>query len=150
MWKVDGANALRSYIKELAERINSIESKLESDAGLSQDDIDRLFASPERSRIPGNQGPMDDLIRKRPFAHISGGDGPIPNSRHAAWTTELRTLQGAQGGTEAQDPYYPLSLAPQPNAPRVDDALLRSRPEGEVAIDDSDDGFELDEGVLHE
>ncbi|GJN82197.1 glucose-responsive transcription factor [Purpureocillium lilacinum] len=38
-----------SYIKELADRIHSIENKLESEGNLSQDDIDKLFAS-ERPR----------------------------------------------------------------------------------------------------
>jgi hypothetical protein len=89
-----------SYIKELADRINSIEGKLGGGAdlldGVSRRASTEAFASPI---------PVDDS-RKRPFSAISNDNFPSPSpAKPAAWATEHRPIQ----------PYQPLPFQPPPN-----------------------------------
>lgn len=116
----------KGYIKELADRINSIEGKLGS-------------------------GGAEDLNRKRTYStSISGGDLSTPTgvgvSQLANWGSEQRPLQPFETPTRypAPTPYNPSSLAPAPPmriesaAPSKPTTALASVPDAQVhEIDDS-------------
>ncbi|KID92817.1 C6 finger domain-containing protein [Metarhizium guizhouense ARSEF 977] len=109
----------KGYIKELADRIHSIENKLESEGNLSQDDIDKLFAT-DRSR---HSNGLEDSTRKRPFSSISTGDYTTPTTvRQAPWGSEARSAQPASGqGEGLVQEYSNSSLAPQPTPIKPDE-----------------------------
>ncbi|RGP80903.1 n-terminal binuclear zn cluster-containing dna-containing [Fusarium longipes] len=133
----------KGYIKELADRIHSIENKLESDGGLSQDDIDRLFVT-DRPR----QSQGEDSSRKRPFSSISTNEFATP-SRQTPWGSEHR-IQASPGTSEAYTSYDNSSLAPQPTALKPDNAP--SKPPVapmDVSMPDAHEGVDIDEGMLH-
>lgn len=133
----------RSYIKELADRIHSIENKLESDGGLSQDDIDRLFVT-DRPR----QSQGDDSARKRPFSSISTNEFATP-SRQTPWGSEHR-IQASPGTSEAYASYDNSSLAPQP-APLKPESTPSKPPVApmDVSMPDAHEAVDIDEGMLH-
>jgi hypothetical protein len=133
----------RRYIKELADRIHSIENKLESDGGLSQDDIDRLFVT-DRPR----QSQGEDPSRKRPFSSISTNEFATP-SRQTPWGSEHR-IQASPGTSDAYTSYDNSSLAPQPTALKPESAP--SKPPVapmDVSMPDAHEGVDIDEGMLH-
>ncbi|KAG8423896.1 Glucose-responsive transcription factor [Metarhizium acridum] len=109
----------KGYIKELADRIHSIENKLESEGNLSQDDIDKLFATDRSRHING----LEDSTRKRPFSSISTGDYTTPTTvRQAPWGSEARSAQPASGqGEGLSQEYSNSSLAPQPTPIKPDE-----------------------------
>ncbi|TDZ28327.1 putative transcriptional regulatory protein [Colletotrichum trifolii] len=82
----------KGYIKELADRINSIEGKLEI------------------------QGPVEDANRKRPFSSISGAElsTAVP-SRPVTWASEHRPLQPMTTPSDRYQvsPFSVNGLAPQ-------------------------------------
>jgi hypothetical protein len=145
----------KGYIKELADRINSIESKLvESEGPLTHDDMERLFGGPRSSSQANAPGP-DDSSRKRPFSSISTGDFSTPNApRQAPWGTD-RPLQQTPGTPEgfSTAAYGNGSLAPQPSAIKPDDTPSKqtTAPNApmDVAMTDSEEPPEIDEGLLH-
>lgn len=141
-----------SYIKELADRIHSIENKLESEGTLSQDDIDRLFV-PDRPRANSNAEQVDEASRKRPFSSISTGDFSTPApARQTPWGSEHRPLQPSStpSDTYAPAPYSAGSLAPQPTPIKAD--TTPSKPpmaQMDVSMTEPDNVPDIDEGILH-
>lgn len=132
----------KGYIKELADRIHSIENKLESDGGLNQDDLDRLFA-PER---PRQNHVNDDANRKRPFSSISGEFNTPASTRQTPWGSEHRSIQASTGS----DGYGSSYLAPQPTALKPDETP--SKPPVatmEITLTEADDVPDIDDEVLH-
>lgn len=101
-----------SYIKELADRIHSIEGKLASEGG-NVDALSELLTGARRdsSDIFSPVQP-DESSRKRPYSSISNGDFGTPgSSRQAAWSSEPRPIQPFQ---PPRQPYSANDLAPQP------------------------------------
>ncbi|KAF4453496.1 n-terminal binuclear zn cluster-containing dna-containing protein [Fusarium austroafricanum] len=133
----------KGYIKELADRIHSIENKLESDGGLSQDDIDRLFST-DRPR----QSQGEDSARKRPFSSISTNEFATP-SRQTPWGSDHR-IQASPGTSEPYTTYNNSSLAPQPTAIRPDSTPSKPPVAAmDVSMPDAHEGVDVDEGMLH-
>ncbi|KAF5009540.1 hypothetical protein FDECE_4252 [Fusarium decemcellulare] len=133
----------KGYIKELADRIHSIENKLESDGALSQDDIDRLFV-PDRPR----QSQGDDSNRKRPFSSISTNDFTTP-SRQTPWGSEQR-IQPSPGASEPYHPYSTSSLAPQPTAIKNDETPSKPPVAAmDITMPDAGEVSDIDEAMLH-
>ncbi|CAJ0547743.1 Ff.00g044970.m01.CDS01 [Fusarium sp. VM40] len=133
----------KGYIKELADRIHSIENKLESDGGLSQDDIDRLFVT-DRPR----QSQGEDPNRKRPFSSISTNEFATP-SRQTPWGSEHR-IQESPGTSEAYATYSNTSLAPQPTAVKIDSTPSKPPVAAmDVSMPDAHEGVDIDESMLH-
>ncbi|KAM5346479.1 hypothetical protein ACJ41O_009484 [Fusarium nematophilum] len=133
----------KGYIKELADRIHSIENKLESEGGaLSQEDLDRLFV-PDRPR----QSQAEDANRKRPFSSISTNEFTTP-SRQTPWGSEHRIQPSP--GAEGYTPYTNSSLAPQPSAIKPD--ATPSKPPVaamDITMPDASEVPDIDEGILH-
>ncbi|KAI8674837.1 Zn(2)-C6 fungal-type domain-containing protein [Fusarium keratoplasticum] len=133
----------KGYIKELADRIHSIENKLESEGALSQDDIDRLFVS-DRPR----QSQGEDSNRKRPFSSISTNDFATP-SRQTPWGSEHR-IQPSPGTSEGYAPYSTGSLAPQPTAIKTDETPSKPPMAAmDITMSDTGEVTDVDEGMLH-
>ncbi|KAF7544153.1 hypothetical protein G7046_g9845 [Stylonectria norvegica] len=111
----------KGYIKELADRIHSIENKLESEGTLSQDDIERLFV-PERPRTQSGNVAVDEANRKRPFSSISTGDFSTPGPpRQTPWGSEHRVIQPSSTPSDTYGaPYSASSLAPKPTPIKPD------------------------------
>lgn len=134
----------KGYIKELADRIHSIENKLESDGNLNQDDIDKLFAT-DRSRQSNG---LDDASRKRPFSSISTGEFTTPTTvRQAPWGSEHRSIQpaSAAGETLSQE-YDNASLAPQATPIKAADTPSRQPDEAaDVGMDDAEEMPDIDD-----
>lgn len=134
----------RSYIKELADRIHSIENKLESDGNLSQDDIERLFTT-DRSR-PSNGA--EAATRKRPFSSISSRDLPATLPvRQTPWGSEPRTNQPALMVEDSSDREYGhASLAPSATPINADEASAKEPSHHASArTEDVDENIEIDE-----
>ncbi|RFN46196.1 n-terminal binuclear zn cluster-containing DNA-containing protein [Fusarium flagelliforme] len=135
----------KGYIKELADRIHSIENKLESDGGLSQDDIDRLFVT---DRPRPSQG--EDSARKRPFSSISTNDFATP-SRQTPWGSEPHRIQASPGTSEpTYGSYDNSSLAPHPGPLKPE--ISPSKPPVatmDVSMPDAHEAVDIDEGMLH-
>ncbi|RYP85737.1 hypothetical protein DL769_000911 [Monosporascus sp. CRB-8-3] len=105
----------KGYIKELADRIHSIEGKLASEGG-NVDALSELLSGARResSDIFSPPGQPDENGRKRPFSSISTGDFGTPGgSRQATWNSESRPIQPFQ---PPRQPYSANGLAPQPLA----------------------------------
>lgn len=126
------------YIKELADRIRGIESKLQAEGGVTHDDMESLFL-PEQRRT----GATDDVSRKRPYSSISGGDVATPSpARQSPWNAEQRPLQPAA-------PYSEHDLAPAPLPISINglhDKVAEAAPMEESM--DIDEQPELDEHSL--
>ena len=136
----------KGYIKELADRIHSIENKLDSEGGLSHEDLSTLFG--DRSRL-SNAG--EDSSKKRPYSSISGGEFESPAAqRQSPWASDHRPIQPA---TAQQDqpttPYTNAMLAPQPVPPKTD-GFQKSSGGGDVSMTGFEDVPELDDGVLQD
>lgn len=104
--------AVHRYIKELADRINSIEGKLASEGG-SVDSLHELLGGSRRESadVCSPSTSVDDASRKRPFSSMSGGDWESPlTSRQSAWSLEGRSTQPEQD----LKLYSADGLAPQP------------------------------------
>ncbi|KAH7157685.1 hypothetical protein B0J13DRAFT_176629 [Dactylonectria estremocensis] len=138
----------KGYIKELADRIHSIENKLENDGGLSQDDLDHLFV-PERARQ--NHVGGDDASRKRPFSSISGEFTTPAPTRQTPWGSEQRALQPSSTASDGYASAFNTgSLAPQPSAIKPDSTP--SKPPVaimEISMTDADPIPDIDEENLH-
>ncbi|PHH86622.1 hypothetical protein CDD83_9977 [Cordyceps sp. RAO-2017] len=141
----------KGYIKELADRIHSIENKLESEGNLTQDEIDKLFA-PDRPRSHGHGAPGEEMNRKRPFSSISTADlGTPPTTRQAPWGSEPRPTQPASASSETfpHNLYTNNALAPQPSALKPD--VTPSKPpvaSMDASMADVDELPSIDEGIL--
>ncbi|TLD28376.1 hypothetical protein PspLS_03317 [Pyricularia sp. CBS 133598] len=122
----------KGYIKELADRINSIEGKL-GNQGLTASDILDFAGGPRResSEHQSPSAPLNDNA-KRPFSSISTDpfSTPVPNKPPATnWSSEPRPLQPYPPPTttaEGQGQKYaysanrlvpPLAPAPPPPEP---------------------------------
>ncbi|PFH59879.1 hypothetical protein XA68_11737 [Ophiocordyceps unilateralis] len=139
----------KGYIKELADRIHSIENKLESEGNLTQDDIDKLFAS-DRPRSHDQVTPGDDLSRKRPYSSISTGDVNTPvATRQAPWGSEVRPSASSEGFSH--EGYANSALAPQPSAMKPE--VIPSKPpvaSMDASMADVDEVLDVDEEALKE
>ncbi|KAH6605893.1 n-terminal binuclear zn cluster-containing dna binding domain-containing [Trichoderma cornu-damae] len=143
----------KGYIKELADRIHSIENKLESEGSLTQDEIDRLL-TPGSHRAYNGLVPSDEAGRKRPFSGMSAGDFSTPAPpRQAPWGPEPRPILPAPASSDgfAGPGYVNTSLAPQPSAIKADS--MPSKPP--VASMDSqmveaEEALEVDEDSQHD
>lgn len=118
------------YIKELADRINSIEGKLGGSAdlleGVSRRESAEAFASPL---------PIDDG-RKRPFSSISNDTFPTPSpARHTGWVPEHRPIQPYQPPPSRVTPYSTNGLAPQPIGPKADPPRLETQVADSMQLD---------------
>lgn len=146
------ANASDSYIKELADRIHSIENKLESEGSLTQDEIDRLL-TPGSHRAYNGLVPPEEPGRKRTFSSISASDFNAAAPRQAPWGPEPRPILPAPASSDTftGPGYANNSLAPQPAAVKAETAP----PKPPVASMDSqvvetEEVPEVDEDSLHE
>jgi hypothetical protein len=117
----------KGYIKELADRIHSIEGKLASE-GANTDLSELLNGSRRDSGDLFHTG--DTNNRKRPYSTISGGDFGTPTS-NGQFNPEPRPLE------RFRPPYSVNGLAPTPIAAKTD-ADASSRPSAVM------DGMELD------
>lgn len=117
-----------SYIKELADRINTIEGKLNTGVeSLERSASNEAFASPG----------LGDDSRKRPFSSISadGFQTPSPNRLSAAFTTDHRPiLPYLQPDFRASNTANQTELAIKPAAPMqfqgpTSDIGLQAQPE---------------------
>lgn len=135
----------KGYIKELADRINSIESKLQSEDGLGHEDLEKFFAQ-ERQR--SSTGPADEANRKRPYSSISGNDlhTPTSNHRQAPWGSESR---GPQPDGFAN--YNNTSLAPQPSPIKQDATPVKPHVANmDIPMPDDEDVPEVGDNILHD
>jgi hypothetical protein len=146
------ANANDRYIKELADRIHSIENKLESEGSLTQDEIDRLL-TPGSHRAYNGLAPPEDAGRKRAFSSISATDFNAAAPRQAPWGPEPRPILPAPASSDTftGPGYANNSLAPQPAAVKAETAP----PKPPVAsmdsqVVDTEEVPEVDEDSLHE
>jgi hypothetical protein len=133
------------YIKELADRINSIESKLQSEDGLGHEDLEKFFAQ-ERQR--SSTGPVEEATRKRPYSSISGNEfsTPTTNNRQAPWPSESR---GAQSESFAN--YTNASLAPEASPIKPDATPSKQTVASmDIPMPDDDDVPEVGDNILHE
>ncbi|KAF6812593.1 C6 finger domain-containing protein [Colletotrichum plurivorum] len=119
----------KGYIKELADRINSIEGKLEI------------------------QSPSEDANRKRPFSSISSAELSTPApTRQAAWGADHRPLQPMTTPSDRyqSSPFSVNGLAPQPMPIKND---MQPRPPvapmdgGVTDIPDIDQPRDVDDAV---
>lgn len=114
----------KGYIKELADRIHSIEGKLASE-GANADLSELLNGSRRDSGDLFQSG--DASGRKRPYSSISGGDFGTPTSA-GQFNSEPRPIQPYQTPTDRYRPSYSANgLAPTPLAAKAD-ADTPSRP----------------------
>ncbi|KXH46813.1 hypothetical protein CSIM01_06878 [Colletotrichum simmondsii] len=146
----------KGYIKELADRINSIEGKLEiqSESLPPESMVNWTSAA---AMLNSMSGPGEDTSRKRPFSSISSTDisTPVPQ-RQVAWGTEPRPLQPI---TTPSDRYQPSpfatnGLAPQPMALPIKNDMQPRPPiasmDGPVAdMPDIDQARDVDEEVFN-
>ncbi|KAI1850442.1 hypothetical protein JX266_004300 [Neoarthrinium moseri] len=124
----------KGYIKELADRIHSIEGKLNAE-GASAADLNEL--------LNGTRRDTNDIFgsadgRKRPYSSISGADfGTPPDASRQSTFSEPRAIQPYQPTPERyRPPYSANGLAPTPG--EKDDSETPSRPAAVM------DGMDLD------
>lgn len=121
----------RRYIKELADRINTIEGKLNT--SVEGPDTMARRASSEAFASPG----IGDESRKRPFSSISG-DGfhtPSPSRISAGYTTDHRPIlpyvqpdfRPPNSGNPNELAMKPVTLMPFPGG--ANEAGLQAQPE---------------------
>ncbi|KAL7898020.1 hypothetical protein HDV63DRAFT_37851 [Trichoderma sp. SZMC 28014] len=142
----------KGYIKELADRIHSIENKLESEGSLTQDEIDRLL-TPGSHRAYNGLAPPEEAGRKRTFSSISASDFNAAAPRQAPWGPEPRPILPAptSSDTFTGPGYANNSLAPQPAAVKAETAP----PKPPVAsmdsqVIDTEEVPEIEEDSLHD
>ncbi|KAI0142686.1 hypothetical protein GGR57DRAFT_485736 [Xylariaceae sp. FL1272] len=117
----------KGYIKELADRIHSIEGKLANEGG-NLDSLSELLGGGNRRESLDIFAPSthaDEPSRKRPFDSISGPEQHEPTPSHqAAWVPEPRSAQPHQAPPDGDSaPYSANGLAPHP-LPKSPDAPL--------------------------
>lgn len=141
----------KGYIKELADRINSIENKLESEGGLSQEEIDRLFGSDRQRAGPNGSLPAEESGRKRPFSSISSAEitTPVAN-RTAPWGSEPRSLQPASAQSDGQNGYNNSTLAPNSSAIKDETPSKPPAASTDAEMMDHSSVPDIDEAILHE
>ncbi|KAK2061600.1 hypothetical protein LY76DRAFT_507577 [Colletotrichum caudatum] len=144
----------KGYIKELADRINSIEGKLEIQSESLPPDIMVHWTSAAAS-LNSTPGPAEDASRKRPFSSISSTDLSTPApQRQATWGTEHRPLQPMTTTSDRfqSSPFAANGLAPQPMPIKSD---MPSRPpvapmDGPVTdMPDIDQARDVDDEVFN-
>lgn len=86
------ANASDSYIKELADRIHSIENKLESEGSLTQDEIDRLLTPGSHRAYNGIAPLRKQAVRERFRAYPQA--------------TSTQLLRVKHHGAQSHGPYF--------------------------------------------
>ncbi|OAA67354.1 c6 zinc finger domain containing protein [Niveomyces insectorum RCEF 264] len=111
----------KGYIKELADRINSIEGKLGNQSPSAGADNLDLLAGGRRDSAEAYPGYALNENAKRPYTSISSEtpQSSPANSRHAAWASTPRAVHPFQSpptGSAAvtRTPYSAVSLAPVP------------------------------------
>lgn len=141
-----------SYIKELADRIHSIEGKLASEGG-NVDALSELLAGGRRDSADiFSPGQPEENSRKRPYSSISTGEFDTPaSSRQAAWSAEPRPIQPIQPFQPPKQPYSANGLAPQPLG--KPDAETPSQPPAvmdglSLDLNQNDPIRELDDGAF--
>lgn len=144
----------KGYIKELADRIHSIENKLESEGNLTQDDIDKLFAA-DRPHSHGHVASAEYSSKKRPFSNISTSDFSTPAStRQEPWDSEPRPMphQPASEGLAAAHGYTNNhALAPQPSAVRPNGTPSKPPVASmDASMNEADEFPNIDEGALQD
>ncbi|KAK8111456.1 uncharacterized protein PG998_007913 [Apiospora kogelbergensis] len=115
----------KGYIKELADRINHIEGKLNSEGNHGDATLSELLVSARRESsdiFQGTAAQSDDTTRKRPYSSISGAEFGTPgSSRQPTWSTEPRPIQPYGTPTERARPSYSANgLAPTPIASKAE------------------------------
>lgn len=101
----------KGYIKELADRINSIEGKLGGQS-VAEALAGELTSRRNLGEAYATSAQADD-VRKRPFSHVSGNNFPPPTpSRQAGWSSEPRPT------ITPQPSYSANGLALKPILPR--------------------------------
>jgi len=101
----------KGYIKELADRINTIEGKLVASAGADGLDVAARRSSAEAfaSPVSGDEG------RKRPFSSISANNLPSPTpERLGAWTSDGHRSDSARPEHRPLLPYHHSAQGIQP------------------------------------
>ncbi|KAG6034723.1 hypothetical protein E4U41_006404 [Claviceps citrina] len=147
------SRACDDYIKELADRIHSIENKLESDGNLSQDDIDKLFAT-DRPR-PSNG--VEDANRKRPFSSISTStrERELTTNltvRQAPWGSDPRSNQPTLAAEDTLDHECSsnASLAPLATPIKADHTPLRPPADTpDPRMEEAEQIPDVDQGAYH-
>ncbi|RCI17385.1 hypothetical protein L249_2676 [Ophiocordyceps polyrhachis-furcata BCC 54312] len=136
----------KGYIKEIADRLSSLENRLESEGNLTQDDIDKLFASDR----PRSHEHGDEMSRKRPYSSISTGDVSTPvTTRQAPWGSEPRPPASSEGFSH--EAYPNSALAPQATA--IKPETTPSKPpvaSMDASMADVEEVLDVDEGALKE
>ncbi|KAI6783497.1 uncharacterized protein J7T54_005526 [Emericellopsis cladophorae] len=142
----DNVPPRKRYIKELADRINSIESKLETDGGLTSEDLSGLFG--DRPLRQSNSA--EESGRKRPYSSISGGDMGSPlASRNTPWGPRQLPSAQNQADMDATESYNSASLAPQPlPIPSHDHNAAEAAMD--LSLADWGDGPAVEEGVFQD
>ncbi|KAB5583316.1 hypothetical protein GE09DRAFT_947411 [Coniochaeta sp. 2T2.1] len=127
----------KGYIKELADRINSIEGKL--GGGGSGADLLESVSRRESTEAFASPLPMDDS-RKRPFSSISNDPFPTPSpARYTSLLPEHRPIQPYQPppppNPNRGSPYSVNGLAPQPIGPKPDPPRLEPQVADSMQLD---------------
>ncbi|KAK8046542.1 hypothetical protein PG996_014606 [Apiospora saccharicola] len=115
----------KGYIKELADRINHIEGKLNSEGNHGDTTLSELLVSARRESsdiFPGAAAQSDEAARKRPYSSISGAEFGTPtSSRQPTWSTEPRPIQPYGTPSDRARPNYSANgLAPTPIASKTE------------------------------
>ncbi|KAL1910647.1 hypothetical protein Sste5344_003544 [Sporothrix stenoceras] len=142
----------KGYIKELADRINSIEGKLGNQSPSSAADALELLG-----RSGGDFSLNENA--KRPFGSMSADTpegSPATSNRHAAWatttprTTNLFQTPAGSAAAASRTSYSAVSLAPQPQIDaETPNALSRSLTDMERLLPLADhESQELDDAVF--
>ncbi|KAK8034667.1 hypothetical protein PG993_009662, partial [Apiospora rasikravindrae] len=147
----------KGYIKELADRINHIEGKLNSEGNHGDTTLSELLVSARRESsdiFPGGAAQSDEATRKRPYSSISGAEFGTPaSSRQPTWSTEPRPIQPYGTPSERTRPNYSANgLAPTPIAsktegdgpPQPSNVL-----DGMIDLNGITSGREVDEGTYN-
>ncbi|OIW24817.1 hypothetical protein CONLIGDRAFT_69375 [Coniochaeta ligniaria NRRL 30616] len=120
----------KGYIKELADRINSIEGKLGGGADLLESVSRRESAEAFSSPLPIDNG------RKRPFSSISNDTFPAPSpARHTGWVPDHRPIQPYLPSPNRDTSYSANGLAPQPIGPKADPPRLETQVADSMQLD---------------
>ncbi|KAK3995306.1 glucose transport transcription regulator RGT1 [Cladorrhinum sp. PSN332] len=126
----------KGYIKELADRINTIEGKLNTSVSGEPIDDQGRRSSSEAFVSPG----LGDDTRKRPFSNISG-DGGYPSNTSASsqispYTTDHRQIMPyvhqdyRQANTDSPNELALRAIAPMPPFGVSNDVNLQPQPDG--------------------
>lgn len=123
----------KGYIKELADRINSIEGKLGSQA--AADILSGEVASRRELGESYTVAALGEDLRKRTFSQISNETFPTPTTnRHQAWSSEPRPAFAQQTAYSAN------GLALKPILPREVTTSTPTRTPGMDSVRDSSQG----------